>query len=160
MCQNTYADDLMQELEDVIGRDRKEYRIAHVGMSPAPALMHGFYTVDGYSNNYPLEYKHEFRRVIAKELEQVPETAVYFDGWGSRCYLFNAESGYAYMLGKRDRILYHDLEYDMTALKELGCEYIFSCGEILNAQELGLELLGYFETEDSFWGVWLYDLSL
>lgn len=155
-----YADDLMQELEDVIGRDRKEYRIAHVGMSPAPALMHGFYTVDGYSNNYPLEYKHEFRRVIAKELEQVPETAVYFDGWGSRCYLFNAESGYAYMLGKRDRILYHDLEYDMTALKELGCEYIFSCGEILNAQELGLELLGYFETEDSFWGVWLYDLSL
>lgn len=155
-----YAEELMLELENAIGREKEDYRVAHVGLSPAPALMHGFYTADGYSNNYPLEYKHRFRRVIAGELEKSPETAAYFDDWGSRCYLFNAESGYAYMLGKQDRTVYHDLEFDTTALRELGCEYIFSCGEILNAQELALELLGYFETEDSFWGVWLYELSL
>ena len=55
----------MQEIDDAIGRDKSTYRVAHLGISPAPALMHGFYTVDGYSNNYPLEYKHRFREVIA-----------------------------------------------------------------------------------------------
>lgn len=151
-----YAEELMEKIDRAIGRDKSTYRIAHIGISPAPALMYGFYTADGYSNNYPLEYKHKFRRVIEKELEKTPETAVYFDTWGSRCYLFNAESGTAYMAGKRAGVFYQDLEYNMGALKELGCEYLFSCGEILNAQELGLEWMGCFETEESYWGIWLY----
>lgn len=153
-----YAEDLMEELEEAIGRDMSTYRVVHLGMSPAPALMHGFYTVDGYSNNYPLEYKHRFRKVIEKELEKSEATAVYFDTWGSRCYLFNAATGNAWMLGKSLDIVYENLELNMDALKDLGCEYLFSCGEILNAEELGLELMGYFETETGYWGVWLYQL--
>ena len=120
----------MQELEDAIGEDMSSYRVAHLGINPAPALMHGFYTVDGYSNNYPLEYKHRFRRVIERELEKSPGTAGYFDTWGSRCYLFNAETGNAWMLGKNSQIVYRNLELDMNTLKELGCDYIFSCGFI------------------------------
>ena len=154
-----YAEDLMKELERAIGRDMSTYRIVHLGMSPAPALMHGFYTVDGYSNNYPLEYKHRFRKAIERELEKSPETAVYFDTWGSRCYLFNGESGTAYMIGKDSHLVYRDLELNMEALKDLSCEYLFSCGEILNAGEMGLEFMGYFETEVSYWGVWLYKIA-
>ena len=153
-----YAEDLMEELEQAIGRNMSTYRVAHLGMSPAPALMHGFYTVDGYSNNYPLEYKHRFRRVIEKELEKSEDTAVYFDTWGSRCYLFNAATGNAWMLGKNTGVVYEKLELNMEALKELGCEYLFSCGEILNADELDLSLMGYFETETGYWGVWLYEV--
>lgn len=156
--ESLYAEDLMQDLEEAIGRRMSDYRIAHLGMSPAPALMHGFYTVDGYSNNYSLEYKHRFRKVIEKELAKAPETAAYFDNWGSRCYLFNAESGTAWMLGKDRHIVYQGLEFNMDALKSLGCEYLFSCGEILNAADMNLELMGYFETEESYWGVWLYKL--
>lgn len=153
-----YAEDLMQELEDAIGRDKASYRVAHLGMSPAPALMHGFYTADGYSNNYPLEYKHRLRRVIERELEKSPETAGYFDTWGSRCYLFNAATGSTWMLGKNRSIVYENLELDLQALRDLGCEYIFSCGEILDAGRLGLRPMGYFETEESYWRVWLYGL--
>lgn len=153
-----YAEDLMEELEAAIGKDMGTYRVAHLGISPAPALMHGFYTVDGYSNNYPLEYKHRFRKVIEKELEKSEATAVYFDTWGSRCYLFNSATGNAWMLGKKDHIVYEKPEFDMDALKDLECEYLFSCGEILNAEELGLKIMGYFETENSYWGVWLYQL--
>ena len=153
-----YAEELMQELEEAIGRDKASYRVAHLGMSPAPALMHGFFTADGYSNNYPLEYKHRFRRVIERELEKSPETAGYFDTWGSRCYLFNAATGNVWMLGKGQRIVYENLELDLQALGELGCEYIFSCGEIMGAEELGLQPMGYFETDESYWGVWLYGL--
>lgn len=95
-----FAEDLMQEIDDAIGRDKSTYRVAHLGISPAPSLMHGFYTVDGYSNNYPLEYKHRFREVIAAELEKNEEVRVYFDLWGNRCYLFNNITG-NYMQLKR-----------------------------------------------------------
>lgn len=153
-----YSEELMARLEEAIGRDMADYRVAHLGMSPAPSLMHGFYTVDGYSNNYPLEYKHLFRRVIEKELVKNEQTRLYFDQWGSRCYLFNGATGNAWMLGKADKIRYEGLEFDLEALTELDCEYIFSAGEILDSGEMGLEFLGYFETDTSYWGIWLYKL--
>lgn len=155
-----YAEDLMQQLENAIGRDITTYRVAHLGICPAPALMHGFYTVDGYSNNYPLEYKHRFRKVIEKELEKEEQVRLYFDEWGNRCYLFNGATGTAYMLGKNREVVYEKLEFDMNALQELGCEYLFSCGKIKNAEELGLSLVGCYETDTSYWRVWLYELTL
>ena len=153
-----YSEELMGRLEEVIGRDMSTYRVAHLGISPAPSLMHGFYTVDGYSNNYPLEYKHLFRRIIEKELLKNEQTRLYFDEWGSRCYLFNGATGNAWMLGKTTDIKYEGLEFDMEALSNLGCEYIFSAGEIVDCEEMGLSFLGYYETENSFWGIWLYKL--
>lgn len=154
-----YAEDLMEEIETAIGRDMDSYRIVHLGINTTPALIHGFYTIDGYSTNYPLEYKHKFRQIIEKELEKNEQTRLYFDEWGSRCYLFNGATGNAHMLGKREHIVYENLEFNMEALKELNCEYLFSCGEILNAEELGMEFLGYFETEKSYWGIFLYKIT-
>lgn len=153
-----YAEELMAQLDEAIGRELAEYRVAHLGVSPAPALMHGFYTVDGYSNNYPLDYKHDFRRVIAAELDKSPETAVYFDKWGNRCYLFNSQTGNYWMLERGSGVVYEGLEFDMEALAELGCEYLFSGGEIVDAAQMGLEPMGYFETDSSYWGIWLYKL--
>lgn len=154
-----YAEELMQEIEEAIGRDMSEYRVAHLGISPAPSLMHGFYTVDGYSNNYPLAYKHTFRKVIATELEMAPETAVYFDTWGNRCYLFNSQTGNYWMMKKGSGVVYQDLQFDMEALADLGCEYLFSGGEIADCERMGLEYKGYFETDNSYWGIWLYELK-
>ncbi|MCI9338132.1 MAG: hypothetical protein HFH93_11450 [Lachnospiraceae bacterium] len=153
-----YAEELMAQLEEAIGLEPASYRVAHLGISPAPALMHGFYTVDGYSNNYPLEYKHRFRQVIGAELDKNAECAVYFDTWGSRCYLFNALTGNYWMLKKGSGIQYEGLLFDMEALRELGCRYLFSGGEISDAKRLGLTFMGYYETEDSYWGIWLYAL--
>lgn len=151
-----YAEDVMQEIDDAIGRDKSAYRVAHLGISPAPALMHGFYTVDGYSNNYSLEYKHAFRRVIAAELDKSQEAAVYFDTWGNRCYLFNSVTGTSWMLKKGNSVRYEGLQFDMKALAGLGCDYIFSGAEIADAESMGLDLMGYFESETSYWGIWLY----
>lgn len=153
-----YSEDLMSQLENAIGRDKSEYRVAHLGISPAPSLMHGFRTVDGYSNNYPLEYKHRFRQVIAGELSKNEEARVYFDCWGSRCYLFNSISGTYWMLPKNSGVRYENLAFDLDALKNLGCEYLFSGGEIVDAGETGLRFLGYYDTEESYFGIWLYEL--
>lgn len=136
--ESLYAEKVMEEVEDCIGKDKTTYRVASLGMSPVVSLMNGFYTVDGYSNNYSLEYKHAFRRVIEKELEKAPETAVYFDTWGSRCYLFNAETGTYSWIGKDRDIQYTNLEFDVEALKELNCEYVFSAAEVLCAEELNV----------------------
>ena len=154
-----FAEDLMQEIDEAIGRDKSTYRVAHLGISPAPALMHGFYTVDGYSNNYPLEYKHRFRRVIAAELEKNEEIRNYFDLWGNRCYLFNSITGNYMRLQKGNSLVYEGLEFDMDALRELGCEYLFSGAEIADATRMGLKSLGYYETEKSYWGIWVYVLE-
>lgn len=153
-----YSEELMAQLEEAIGRDMTTYRVAHLGINPAPSLMHGFYTVDGYSNNYPLEYKHAFRKVIGAELDKDRESKVYFDTWGSRCYLFNSQTGGYWMMKKGSDIRYEGLEFDMEALAGLGCEYLFSGGEILDPERMGLTPMGYFETEDSYWGIWLYAL--
>lgn len=153
-----FAEDLMQEIDETIGRDKSTYRVAHLGISPAPSLMHGFYTVDGYSNNYPLEYKHSFRRVIAAELDKNPEVAVYFDLWGNRCYLFNNVTGNYMRLEKGNSLVYEGLDFDMEALRELGCEYLVSGSEIADADRMGLKPVGYFETENSYWGIWVYEL--
>ena len=56
------------------------------------------------------------------------------------------------------KIVYEKPEFDMDALKDLGCEYIFSCGVIQNAEELGMSLMGYYETDAGYWGIWLYKL--
>ena len=156
--ESLYSEELMAQLEKAIGRDMDSYRVAHLGVSPAPSLMHGFYTVDGYSNNYPLEYKHAFRRIIAEELDKNGECEVYFDKWGNRCYLFNSQTGNYWMIEKGSNVKYEGLEFDMEALGDLGCEYLFSGGEILDAQRMGLTPMGYFESEDSYWGIWLYAL--
>ena len=84
--------DELEKVDKFIGEDKSTYRIAHIGLNPAPALVYGFYTIDGYSNNYDLRYKKEFREIIENEIEQAKYLLDYFDNWGSRCYLFSSHS--------------------------------------------------------------------
>ncbi len=150
--QEYYMQDVLAKVDEHIGREKSEYKVAHVGFNPTPSLAYGFYTVDGYSNNYPLEYKHRFRKVIEKELEKAEDFRVYYDTWGSRCYLFNGESG---LQLKGSDFVYQNLEFDVKELKQLGCEYILSASEIAGSME-GIVLEGIFETDASIYQVWLY----
>ena len=144
--------DVLEQVDTYIGRDKSQYRIGHIGLSPAASLVYGFHTVDGYSNNYSLVYKHAFRKVIAKELEKNPALKVYFDTWGSRCYLYSAEGDQPL---KSSDFVYENLEYDLEQLKLLGCEYLFSASEISGSME-GIVLEGVFETAESIYRIWLY----
>lgn len=159
-----FAEGLMQEIETAIleetGQSQEEYRVASLGMCPAVALEAGFYCIDGYSNNYSLEYKHEFREIIEAELEKCPPMKGYFDNWGSRCYLFTEESQNYYYLAKDAEFRYEKLELNTEKMKELGCKYLFSAAEIEegNAEKLGIELFGAFETEESYYKVWVYGI--
>jgi hypothetical protein len=154
--ENFYMEDVLKQVDEAIGRDRSTYRVASLGICPAVSLMYGFYTIDGYSNNYSLDYKHEFREIIEKELDKNQDIRVYFDTWGSRCYLLADESGKNWYIQKWEGFTYKNLELNTEKMAEMGCEYLFSAAEIENAGELGLTLEGRFDTEKSLYEIWLY----
>lgn len=155
---------VLEQVEEFIlreqGLEQEEYRVASLGMDPAAALYHGFYCVDGYSNNYDLAYKHAFRQVIAPELEKSEYLKGYFDDWGNRCYLYSSECPGYYTIEKGG-FVFQNLELDTDALKELGCRYVLSAAYIMNGEETGLTLLREepFETLDSYYRIFLYAIS-
>lgn len=159
-----YAIGVMEQVEAYIeeaeGLQKPEYKVASLGIDPAAALYHGFYCVDGYSNNYDLEYKHSFRKVIEPELERNEWLKNYYDTWGNRCYLFFSEIPGYYNI-ERNSFWFKDLQLNTAALKELGCDYILSAAYIVNAEENALELIREepFNTDSSYYQIFIYKIK-
>ncbi len=157
---NQYYDyDVMKQVREAIGKPQNTYRVASVGMAPAVASENGFYTIDAYVNNYDLQYKYQFRKVIEKELDKSDTMRSYYDNWGSRVYVFSSELGMDWNLGKKNIPPIESLNLNTEALAELNCQYILSATEIRNAEETGLHLMGVFDTETSYRTIWLYEVE-
>ena len=136
-------------------------KVACVGMFPSVAEMNQFYTVDSYVYSYPLDYKHRFRKVIAKELEKDDNLRRYFDEWGSRCYIYSYElnnSNNRYLCSKKENVSIDHLDINTEALKELGCDYILSAVNIENFKDLNLDFVNSYTTEESYWNIRVYRL--
>ena len=147
-------------LAETTGKEQAAYRVVSLGIDPAAALYHGFYCLDGYSNNYALDYKHAFRRVIAPALAESDYLRAYFDEWGNRCYLFGTECPGYYTIEKNGFYFQH-LELDTKALRDLGGDYLLSAAYIANSEELRLVLMREepFETQDSYYRIFLYEVA-
>lgn len=159
-----YAVGVLGQVENYIrettGQEPADYRVVSLGIDPAAALYHGFWCLDGYSNNYPLDYKHSFRRIIEPELNKSDYLKQNFDDWGNRCYLFGAECPGYYTIEKNG-FYFQDYSLNTEALKEMGGKYLFSAAYIANADETGLKLVREepFETEDSYYRIFLYEVE-
>ena len=156
--ENVYAEDLYSEIADYIDKDQSSYHVVSIGIHPSVALYNGFYCLDGYSNNYDLAYKRQFGEMMQSELEKNESISHYFWDWGNRCYLYPAELEGNCFLGK-DNGYSIDLDIDINALKQMGGNYIFSAVNIDNADELGLDFKKYFENENSYYGIYLYEIE-
>jgi hypothetical protein len=154
-----YATTQFKEIEQYIGKPKNSYRVASIGIHPAIAQYNGFYTLDTYNNFYPLSYKHEFRKIIAKELKKSPILEKYFDDWGGRCYIFVAELGKKYDFKKNSKVKIHHLQMNTSVFKQMGGQYILSAVPIINAEENGLELKKTFDQKDSAWRIYLYQVK-
>ncbi|WP_059173630.1 DUF6044 family protein [Bacillus sp. FJAT-27445] len=151
-----YAEKQFAGIGRHIGLPKENYRVASIGIHPAIAQYNGFYTLDSYNNFYPLSYKHEFRKIIAKELEKNSVIREYFDEWGGRCYIFTSELGKRYMFKKSSKASLHNLELDTVQFKKMGGTHIFSAVPIINAAENGLLLERTFDSKESAWTIYLY----
>lgn len=159
-----YALDIMEQVEHYIFTEENlqihEYKVASLGIDPCAALYHGFYCVDGYSNNYPLEYKLAFRSVIASELAKSDWLRSYYDDWGNRCYLHAVESQ-GYFNIEKGTFYYTNLEIDTYALHELGCDYILSAAYIVQPEEMNLTLLNEqaIDAPESYYNIYIYKIN-
>ncbi|NNU82876.1 hypothetical protein ETC05_03150 [Geobacillus sp. BMUD] len=151
-----YAEKQFAAIREYIGRPVHSYRVASIGIHPAIAQYNGFYTLDTYNNFYPLEYKHRFRRIIAKELAKNKKLREYFDEWGGRCYLFVDELGKRYMFQKNSKRTIRRLELNTNVFYDMGGRYIFSALPIENADENALRLERVFRSNESAWTIYLY----
>ena len=155
-----FAASQFQQIEDYIGRAQCSYRVLSLGIDPIVALHNGFYTLDGYMVNYPLQYKHEFRKIIQRHLEKNDEARKLFDNWGNKVYLYDNGVTYDYlneeMLRNNNALVYKDLDMNTTQISRMGGQYLFSSRRILEAQKIGLRYLTTFEDKQSVWTVHLY----
>jgi hypothetical protein len=151
-----FAVEQFNEVKEHIGLPQETYRVASIGLHPAIAQYNGFYTLDTYNNFYPLSYKHEFRKIIEKELAKNKTIRTYFDEWGGRCYLFTAELGKHYMFKKSSKKRLKNLELNLEPFKDMGGKYIFSAIPIDNANANNLELDKVFKSKSSAWKIYLY----
>ena len=149
-----YAEDLFDTIKQHIGLPLKDYRVVSVGLHPSIAQYNGFYTMDGYVPNYPLSYKHKFRKIISKELDKDLKLKKYFDTWGSRCYAFSSELGANYLDASPNEI--NNLEFDFEQMKIMGINYIISHTKINNHKNLVLSKK--VNSEESYWTIHLYEV--
>ncbi len=159
-----FALGVMEQVEEYLytqeGLEKSAYTVVSLGIDPSVALYHGFYCIDGYSNNYDLNHKHAFRKVIAPELAKSEYLLTTFDDWGNRCYLFSSEIPGYYNIEKNS-FWYNQLEIDTLALTDLGCDYILSAAYIVNAEKLNLTLVREepFTTATSYYQIYLYQIN-
>ena len=148
---------VQQYIRDNLGEEPENYRVVSLGIDPAAALYHGFYCLDGYSNNYDLAYKHRFREIIAPELDKSEYLTEQFDGWGNRCYLYSAECP-GYYTVQKGGFYFQNYEINAQSLQELGGRYLLSAAYIDHCEDTGLKLIREeaFETEDSYYRIYLY----
>jgi hypothetical protein len=165
-----YSEALFEEIHLYINKPKKEYRVISLGIPPAISQYNGFYTLDIYTDVYTLEYKHQFRKIIEKELEKNDRLKWVFDENGKRCYLFVADlygtDGVGGMVFSRGltkdearRLKVKNMELNIEQMKKMGGQYIFSAVEILDCQENQLQLEKVFARKDSPWKIYLYKVK-
>lgn len=164
--ESIYMDDVFARIDQVIGAEKDNYSVVSLGIYPSVALYHGYTCADGYSNNYDLAYKHRFRRIMTRELEENPESLRYFDEWGNRLYLAGAPYGINGMVS-RGQSPYTDLDYDLNAMQDLNIRYLLAAAPVelsRSAQEqtnLCLELVegSPFTDDTAYYEVWVYRIA-
>lgn len=162
-----FAPDLFDEIKQRMEPNDPLNAVISLGLDPAIATYNGLHTLDGYLGNYPLQYKHAFRQIIAAELARDAHYKQYFDDWGNRFFLTTQEiapwnSGAPYMfrsLVDHRELRVKDLRLNTKSLHELGARYLISAVPIDNAKDLGLTQVSVHERAHSAWRLHLYRLT-
>lgn len=164
--ESIYMEDVFAQIDRAIGEDKETVSVVSLGIHPSVALYHGYTCADGYSNNYDLEYKHRFRQMMARELEENEKTRRYFDDWGNRLYLAGAPYGINGMVGK-GQAGYTELDYDLDAMNSLHIRYLLAAAPVelslLSREQtaLTLELVegSPFTDDTAYYEVWVYRIA-
>jgi len=152
-----YGGSLIEEIKADIGYTPDKGACAY-GFHPAMLSYNGITTIDGYCGYYSQDYKEQFRAAIAPALDENKSWQAYYDDWGCRAYLFPASGENLYDFGANAAAVPQDILIDEPALRQLGCDYIFSRVEITNADAMQLHLVNRYADDEMPYSVYLYEL--
>jgi hypothetical protein len=150
-----YVPDLYKKIKQTIHQydNNQTVHIVHYGIEPAVSLFNGLYTVDGYSTNYPLDYKHQFRNIFSK----YKQLDIY-DNWGSKVYIGSITSKYKdFQMIKGLHI--QKLQFDSDILCDLRTDYIITPYYLEHPETKNLKMVGHYKnTNPQDWEIYLYKL--
>jgi hypothetical protein len=118
--------ELYEGLARKIEKKPQEINVLSFGLDPMIASFNGYKSFDGYLYNYPLDYKLNFREIISTELDLSPSLKDYFDGWGSRVYLFHRD------------VPVSQVKLNWCASKYLGVDFVLAKEELESLDNLKL----------------------
>lgn len=154
-----YSKKVFSQVAKFIHKSQKAYRVIGVGIQPSVMQYNGFYTLDSYQINYPLEYKHQFRKIFSQELSKDERNRKYFDYWGGRCQIFVNNNAINKMEGKYFLGILDNLQINTSQIKKMRGDYILSGSQIKNTQDLNIKFLRVFAAPDEYWKVFLYTVQ-
>lgn len=154
--QEFYSPELFYDIKTYLNYDVNKSEVACLGFFPAVAQYNGMHTIGGYSANYPLSYKHEFRKIIEKTLNNNPDLKKEFDYWGSNCYLQVSQLKSVYMGNKPKAKIINVSELNFQQMKKLGVKYLLSAYELENNPET--RLLKVFKSKEYSWTMYVYEI--
>lgn len=154
-----YSEKQFDEIKSYIGKDLNTYRVLSIGLIPAISQYNGMYTLDGFSADYPVEYKHKFGKMMDAELKKDENLYNYFHLWGSCCCAFSGELGPNYMWTYKAELpeIQH-LQYDFDILRQLGGNYILSATKINIDNIPDMRFMKVFKSKEYYWTIYLYEI--
>lgn len=148
-----YAPNIFDKLKKDLGEKVKISRFVGYGLEPAVMLYNGLHTVDGYSTNYPLEYKYKFKKIFSKYNYADAKT---FDGWASKLYIMTVHTKFKYYI---KNLSLKTVRFSTDALCELGTDYIISPYMFPKNAKKGVKLLHTYIGKSDSWDIYLYSLD-
>lgn len=147
-------DQIKKKVQDLDGG-----KVASIGIHPAVAIYNGLNSLDGYTGNYPLEYKQSFGKIIQPELvKSGTNSELYhlFFGWGNKAYLFNQELGDDFMRFKWKSRIKLSTDYNLKHFLQMGGRFLLSTEVLIQD---GVILIEVFEQSDSAWTIFMYEVQ-
>jgi hypothetical protein len=152
--ENYYTPDLFKKVKTFIDAPLEDIKVVSFGLEPTITLYNGFYTVDGYSTNYPLEYKRKFYKVVKKHLNKIDKNNNYNE-WGSKVYLLGIISTPTYY---QKGLTIQYLPFNIKPLCKLNTDYIISAYKINTTKNSDLEFKNSFVGSKDSWDIYLYKI--
>ena len=152
-----YDTETFDKVKNILSKDSQHFKVGCIEFFPAIAQYNGIPTVGGYSSNYPLSYKHEFRKIIEKTLQNNPDRKRLFDNWGSYCYLYITPPIKRYWGSKPPKGVSANIsELNLCQLKKMGVTHILSVYPIQKIA--GIKYLGKESSQNGFWEIYIYKI--
>ena len=85
-----------------------------------------------------------------------PKNRAYFDGWGSRAYVFQPDLPLRASYSRPPKCTDRDLIVNPGAYEDLDITHVISACRLTNAGAVGLELVLEAGFDDELGPVWLY----